>query len=213
MKLNRLIAVLLAAFFLLAAQGFAEPLPVPPEAETGQSEGQAAPSGTQIQALPRVDFDEAGAGFEGTWVTFEDGFRLYLPGEWVYYEISDEESEAGIFYRAGNEGSDGIVGEIPMGMAVSYVSAGDLQTLDDLIRDFEAAGMTGMNAQDLNGVPAVAFEKPEDGYRGVSFYHPVYTGYVMSVYVTPIGEPDSAVRAVGDAILNSLSPWSEPFEE
>ena len=55
--------------------------------------------------------------------------------------------------------------------------------------------------------------KPEDGYRGVSFYHPVYTGYVMSVYVTPIGEPDSAVRTVGDAILNSLSPWSEPFEE
>ncbi len=155
-----------------------------------------------------IVYDASTAPFDGVWVTFDDGFQLLLPGEWLSYEITEEQSAAGLFFRAGNDGSDSVVGEIPMGVAVSYVEAGDLVTLDDLVQDFESAGFTNLEKLDLNGVPSVFFVKPDEDYCGVAFYHAVYPEYVMAIYATPIGSAGDAVAAVDDAILSSLKPYT-----
>ena len=170
-------------------------------------EAEPAP-GTAGDELRSIVYDEASAPYDGVWVTFDDGFQLLLPGEWLSYEITEEQSAAGLFFRAGNDGSDSVVGEVPMGVAVSYVEAGGLTTLDDLMRDFESVGFTNLEKLDLNGIPALFFIKPDEDYCGVAFYHAVYPEYVMAIYATPIGEASDAVAAVNDAILSSLKPYT-----
>ena len=189
----------------------AEPEPIEEPAAEPEVEAipetEAAP-GTAGDELRSIVYDEASAPYDGVWVTFDDGFQLLLPGEWLSYEITEEQSAAGLFFRAGNDGSDSVVGEVPMGVAVSYVEAGGLTTLDDLMRDFESVGFTNLEKLDLNGIPALFFIKPDEDYCGVAFYHAVYPEYVMAIYATPIGEASDAVAAVNDAILSSLKPYT-----
>lgn len=188
-----------------AAEPEAEPvIETEPEAEP-EVESAAETSGDGVRSIL---YDETTAPFDGVWVTFDDGFQLLLPGEWLSYEITEEQSAAGLFFRAGNDGSDSVVGDVPMGVAVSYVEAGDLKTLDDLVRDFGSVGFTNLEKLDLNGVPSVFFVKPEEDYCGVAFFHAVYPEYVMAIYATPIGEAGDAVAAVNDAILSSLKPYT-----
>ena len=189
----------------------AEPEPI--EEPAAEPEVEAIPEaepapGTAGDELRSIVYDEASAPYDGVWVTFDDGFQLLLPGEWLSYEITEEQSAAGLFFRAGNDGSDSVVGEVPMGVAVSYVEAGGLTTLDDLMRDFESVGFTNLEKLDLNGIPALFFIKPDEDYCGVAFYHAVYPEYVMAIYATPIGEASDAVAAVNDAILSSLKPYT-----
>ena len=187
--------------------------PEPIEEPAAEPEVEAIPEaepapGTAGDELRSIVYDEASAPYDGVWVTFDDGFQLLLPGEWLSYEITEEQSAAGLFFRAGNDGSDSVVGEVPMGVAVSYVEAGGLTTLDDLMRDFESVGFTNLEKLDLNGIPALFFIKPDEDYCGVAFYHAVYPEYVMAIYATPIGEASDAVAAVNDAILSSLKPYT-----
>ena len=151
-------------------------------------------------------FSEQDAPYEGIWVPFEDGFRLYVPSDWHPFEITEAQAEAGLFYRAGNDGGDGSVGETAMGVAVSYFSAGQLKTVGDLARDLEDAGFEGVEVLELNGLSAAGFRRPGDGYRGVAFFHPILPEYILQVCVTPIGDAGTPVEAVGSAILRSLSP-------
>ena len=151
-------------------------------------------------------FSEQDAAYVGIWVPFEDGFRLYVPSVWHPFEITPEQAGAGIFYRAGNDGGDESVGDTAMGVAVSYFSAGQLKTVDDLARDLEDAGFEAVEVLDLNGLAAAGFRRPGEGYRGVAFFHPTLPEYILQVCVSPIGDAGTPVEAVGSAILRSLSP-------
>ncbi len=154
----------------------------------------------------RIDFTEDIAPYDGKWVSFDDGFRLYVPGEWSRLDVTEEQAQAGLFYSEGNGGSDTLVGDVSMGVAVSFATAGELGTVDDLARDYEAVGFTEVTKLDLNGILAVSFVNRANGYRGVAFFHPMVPGYVLMVYVTPCGEGNQTVNDVGSAILCSLSP-------
>ena len=154
----------------------------------------------------RIDFTEDIAPFEGRWVTFDDGFKLYLPVEWTRSGLTEVQERAGLFYRASNGGGDSVVGNVAMGVAVSYVRAGSLVTLDDLAEDFSNVGFTGIDKLDINGIPVVTFNRAAGDYRGVAFYHSVWPNYVMTVYVSPGGADDQTISDVGSAILCSLSP-------
>lgn len=57
-------------------------------------------SAAVAEAAPVVLAEEL---FEGAWVQFEEGFELYLPTEWVEYEVPAELSEQGIGYVVGSE--------------------------------------------------------------------------------------------------------------
>ena len=154
----------------------------------------------------RIDFTEDIAPYTGKWVTFDDGFRLYVPGEWSRLDVTEEQAQAGLFYSEGNGGSDALVGDVSMGVAVSFAAAGELATLDDLARDYEAVGFTEVTKLDLNGILAVTFVNRASDYRGVACFHPMVPEYVLMVYVTPCGEGNQTVNDVGSAILCSLSP-------
>lgn len=155
----------------------------------------------------RIDFTEDIAPYEGRWVTFQDGFKLFMPTAWTRYDVDEAQQQAGLFYRAGNGGSDALVGEVSMGVAVSFVKAGELSTLDDLANDFGSAGFTEIDKLDINGIPCISFAKAEGDYRGVAFYHPIYGNYILAVYISPSGADDPLVSDVGSAILCSLSPF------
>ena len=191
MKKTLICAMILALLFCAA---LAEEPSAPETTEP------SAPETTEAEPV-EIAFDEALAGYAGAWVPFEDGFRLYLPVHWRAFELSDAEREAGLFYRAGGDG-----GDTPMGVAVGYFPAGALRTLDDLEADFAAAGFTGLERREANGLPALGFVRPAENYRGAAFFHPMYPGYVLMVYVTPLGEDGSPGMAVGQAILDSLGP-------
>ena len=147
-------------------------------------------------AMPRVAFEEGFAPYAGEWVRFDDGFKLYLPGDWVSFEISQDEAAAGMFYRAGDGDA---------GVCVMYMRAGGLGSLEDLAADFERAGCGGIELLDINGIPAVGLEREGD-YRGAAFFHPVYPGFALVVLVSPpSGE-------AAKSILSSLTPDNSALE-
>ena len=152
-----------------------------------------APAAFEATATEAPAFSEADAPYEGVWQPFEDGFQLYLPRGWSAIGVTDAQAEAGLFYRA--DSADGAAG-----IAVGYMSARGLGTMDALALDFRRTGYSAVTAGWLNGIPAIRFERPEDGYRGVAFFHPVYPDYVLYVYLSP---GDSAE---GAALLASVTP-------
>ena len=54
-------------------------------------------------ALAEAPLTLAEQSYEGVWVQFEDGFEIYLPAEWVEYELTEEANAMGMFYCAGSE--------------------------------------------------------------------------------------------------------------
>ena len=211
MKMKVWMAALLAALVLaLGCAGLAE---ADANAEADVN-AEAAAEAVEESVESNVDavnghiaFTEDLAPYEGRWVTFEDGFKLYLPKEWSRIDLDQTQQQAGLFYRAENGGSDSAVGETAMGVAVSFVRAGELQTLDDLAADFASAGFGEINKLDINGIPCISFARAAGDYRGVAFYHPTHSNYVLAVYISPTGAEDPAVNDVGSAILCSVSPF------
>lgn len=167
------------------------------EGATG-AEPTQGPIGAQAADMPAT-FDPADAPYDGVWQPFEDGFMLYLPRGWRAVALTEAQSGAGLFYRAASD--DG-----SMGIAVGYMRAEGLATLDDLARDFVRAGYASVNAQSLNGIPAIGFERPGDGYRGVAFFHPVWPDYALYIYLSPLAPEGTGARETADALLASLSP-------
>jgi len=159
----------------------------------------AAPRRVVVATQPPVVFSEADAPYDGVWQPFEDGFKLYLPSGWVCKALDEAQAEAGLFYRAGSD--DG-----SMGVAVGYMRAGAIETTEALAGDFERGGYTSVIQADLNGIPAIAFERPRDGYRGVAFFHPVYPEYVLYVFAAPLVLQDRETNDIGLALLASISP-------
>jgi len=186
------VAVLLA---LCAFGGRAETVP----GDVADVPAAVDPAATEAPA----GFAEADAPYDGAWLPFEDGFRLYLPRGWAPVALSEAQQDAGLFYRAGS-------GDGTMGLAVGYMRAGSLATVDELARDFEAVGYASVTQQSLNGIPAIGFERPRDGYRGVAFFHPVYPDYVLYVYVSPLAPRDSEADRIGRALLASIGPIGVP---
>ena len=164
--------------------------------EIASGDGEAAVEGPPASVEP-ARFAEADAPYAGIWTPFEDGFRLYLPRAWSSMNITEAEAAAGLFYRAGAEGGT-------EGVAVGYMRADSLRTVADLALDFERSGFSNVIRLDLNGIPAIGFDRPEDDYSGVAFYHPVYTDYVLYVYVTPLCRRGEG--QIGETVLMSLTP-------
>jgi len=130
-------------------------------------------------------------------VRFEDGFQLTLPADWPSIELTEAQTAAGLFYRAGESGGGA-------GIAVGYMDADRAGTVEDLMRGFESAGYAQIRRQDADGIETIRFERPEEDYCGVAFYHPVYPEYILFVYVSPLDVDDG----VSGAVLDSLSSYS-----
>ena len=82
---KRLVVATVAA--LCAFSGVAEAVP-----GTG-AEVSIAPSATPAVDTP-APFTESDAPYDGNWLPFEDGFRLYLPRGWAAIELTGAQREA-----------------------------------------------------------------------------------------------------------------------
>ncbi len=185
--------------------------PVTPAETDVQTGGKVSASSGAVSAVDdelegNIAFTEAAAGFRGTWVPFRDGFQIYLPSEWVYYVLDDQETAKGVLYHAGNDGRDSLVGAARMDVVVCYNEAGQLRTLGDLEAKL-SANYTGVQKIGINGIPCVTYESAQGDYRGVAFFHPSNPNYVFTVSVSPFGANDQNVSDVGSAILCSLSRY------
>ena len=177
---------------LCAFGGMAEDVPLPTPLPASSVSGVDS-------TRPPATFSEADAPYDGIWQPFEDGFKLYLPRGWTSMALDDAQAKAGLFYQAGSD-------DAAMSVAVGYMRAGTLETTETLAGDFERSGYTSVVQGDLNGIPAIAFERPQDGYRGVAFFHPVYPEYVIYVFASPLELQDGETNQIGIALLASVSP-------
>jgi len=156
-----------------------------------EPEGQDEPSG-------RINFDESVAGYEGTWVSFEDGFKLYLPSVWSIYDLSDEQRNAGAIYMV----FDGDNPVNPAYVEVDFTASEGITTLDEAAEVLRYAGYTIDDILDVNGMPCVAYSSAERDLTGLMFFHPMSKDYIMVV----IGGSYSGNADTIASILCSLTP-------
>lgn len=164
---------------------------------------EASPEPTEAPAPMEVEFGTDFAPYDGIWVPFEDGFKLYLPRDWAALDVTDEQAAAGLFYLT--------VGDLPDGSAmavgVSYFFGDGLEDLDDLAAVMAGRGCENLTPLVLNGIPVVWMDHPGNDYRGVTFFHPSVPGCALTVYVSPFAEYGTSAGNATAAVLYSLSPY------
>lgn len=147
-----------------------------------------------------ITFDPASAPYTGTWLTFEDGFQLYLPSEWVYYEITQEQQQQGVLYLAG----DAAGGENAPYISVVWASNQTAQSVEDLAEELTQGGFQVDDLLSVNGIECVAYRTAENDCSALMFFHPSYNEYVFCI----TGKPYEQNVDLISSILSSLSPYS-----
>ena len=178
-----------------------------PGSEGGTEGGTIGSAGTGIgpvggtggDALDgSITFSESVADFEGTWVPFDDGFKLYLPNDWVWYNLTDEQKAANVIYLAGSNSG---AADAPF-VSVAWTQSNGLQTLSDVAQELSNSGFRVDGKASINGIPAVTYASEEQNISGVMFFHPRSTEYLFAV----VAENFSSNVDTEAAILCSLSP-------
>lgn len=137
--------------------------------------------------------------YEGSWLSFEAGFDLYVPSDWDVVELKDEDKEQGIVFAAKAADDSGI------NMVVMANEVGTDYDDDKLVTELTDAGYTEIEKDSINTIKGVSFET-ESTY-GFAFLDG--QGYMYNVQVGPKG--DDTVP-IAQNLLISLSP-SENVEE
>ncbi len=158
--------------------------------------GTGTTTGNEVDGS--IDFAESMATYAGTWVPFDDGFQLYLPSHWNWYQITDEQAAAGMLYLAGDASGNMHAPYIN----VNYAASQGLSTLDDLAADLEAAGFTIDGKININGIGCVSYNSAAQDLAGIMFFHPATTDYVFAVVAAEF----SSNVDMQASILCSLTP-------
>lgn len=137
--------------------------------------------------------------YEGSWLSFEAGFDLYVPSDWDVVELKDEDKEQGIVFAAKAADDSGI------NMVVMANEVGTDYDDDKLVAEFTDAGYTEIEKDSINTIKGVSFET-ESTY-GFAFLDG--QGYMYNIQVAPKG--DDTVP-IAQNLLISLS-LSENVEE
>ena len=126
-------------------------------------------------------------------ITFEDGFQIALPGDWVELELSDEEYEAGIFFAAASPDGANTV-QISWNALDAEISIEDAQA--DLAGTYADAAVV-----ELNGIPFVGFTDAENDICGFTTLDAVEPG-LYTFWFTPAS--DEAFYETAGAILGTI---------
>ena len=137
--------------------------------------------------------------YEGSWLSFEAGFDLYVPSDWDVVELKDEDKEQGIVFSAKAADDSGI------NMVVMANEVGTDYDDDKLVAEFTDAGYTEIEKDSINTIKGVSFET-ESTY-GFAFLDG--QGSMYNIQVAPKG--DDTVP-IAQTLLISLS-LSENVEE
>ena len=124
-----------------------------------------------------ITFDETKAPYSGTWVPFQDGFQLYLPSNWRTYDLTQEETEQGVIYVAG----DASVTENPPAISVVWSYSDGAETLEDIASAVQNAGFQVDNIVTINGFECVRYRGEKDNCSAIMFFHPTNKQYTFCV--------------------------------
>lgn len=91
--------------------------------------------------------------YEGTWLSFEPGFDLYVPSDWEVLEVSEEDqTEKGLMFQAKAPDDSGD------NMVVTATDVGTDYDTDKLVEEFSAEeNYTDVEKVTINGIEAVVF--------------------------------------------------------
>ena len=124
--------------------------------------------------------------YESSRLTFEDGFTLSLPSDWVSYALSPELAEAGYIYCLGSADSSQLM----------YIQrwASDMTSIDDLAASLEARDeienpITGMSD---SGHPFLMYNFAD---RDASGCMQLFDGSILNFIFTPQSSNDLMLTA------------------
>lgn len=168
---KKVMAMLCAAAMLTGA---AAPVWAAEETQDTETAAEAA----DITELTLDMLEEA--AYEGTWLSFEPGFDLYVPSNWNVLEVTDEDKENGIMFIAQDpEAEDGT------NMVVTGTDVGTEYDLDSMTQELIDAEYIDVEKVCINGIYAVSFET-ESTY-GIAFLDDA-EGIMYNVQIGPKAE-------------------------
>ena len=139
----------------------------------------------EITELTMDMLDEA--AYEGTWLSFEPGFDLYVPSNWDVLEISDEDAADGVMFQAQDPDSEEGVNMV--------VTATDVGT------EYE-----DVEKVCINGLYAVSFET-ESTY-GIAFLEDAEG----MMYNVQIGPKSDDIQPIAETLFVSLIKTEDNVE-
>ena len=144
--------------------------------EDGQTDTENTEN-TDSSSMGSITFSQENVSFAGTWVPFEDGFKLYLPNDWDVYELSDEQTQQGVLFVAGD--TSGV--QNPPGISVVWVYSDGAQSLEELAADLTKGGYQVDDLVSINGIPCISYRVEESDYSAIMFFHPTNKQYLFCV--------------------------------
>ena len=133
-------------------------------------------SGSDTQ-MGSITFSQDTVGYAGTWVPFEDGFQLYLPSDWDVYNVTEEQSQQGVLYIAGDSSG----AETAPGISVVWAYSDGAETIEEVAAAIGQGGYQVDNIVSINGIPCVSYRIEESDCSAIMFFHPTNKQYLFCV--------------------------------
>ena len=168
--------------------------PVWAEAEASE-ETETAAEATEITELTSDMLQEA--AYEGSWLTFEPGFDLYVPSNWNVLEVTDEDQENGVMFQVLDPDS-----EEGVNMVVTATDVGTEYDLDSMAQELIDAEYIDVEKVSINGIYGVSFET-ENTY-GIAFLDD--QGIMYNVQIGPKSEE---LQPTAETLFISLTNTEE----
>ena len=149
----------------------------------------------EITELTMDMLDEA--AYEGTWLSFEPGFDLYVPSNWDVLEISDEDAADGVMFQAQDPDS-----EEGVNMVVTATDVGTEYDLDSMAQELIDAEYIDVEKVSINGIYGVSFET--DSTYGIAFLDD--QGIMYNVQIGPKAEE---IQPTAETLFISLTKTEE----
>ncbi len=148
-------------------------------------------------------FNEEDAPYEGIWIPFEDGFMLYLPTDWNWLELTQEQQQSGVLVAAG----DASVGEPMPFINVAAAYEESVSSMEELAEIIEAGGYTVEEIGMVNDLECLVYHDPTGVVRGEMFMYPLdeESGYFFALVANNYDRDEETF----DSILLSLSRYEE----
>ena len=122
-----------------------------------------------------IVFTEKDAVYEGTWVEFDDGFKLYLPSSWTEISLSEEDKQDGTLYIAGDiEGGE----NAPYVLVQWFDQYDNMETVTEEMRE---SGFRIDGAVKVNGIDCMSFAHEEEDMSGLLFWGPLDNSLLFTV--------------------------------
>ena len=188
---------------MLCAAAMVTGFSAPVWAEADAAEDTEAAADTEaaddITELTLDMLDEA--AYEGTWLSFEPGFDLYVPSNWNVLEISDDDAADGLIFQAQDPDSEEGVNMV--------VTATDVGTDYDLysMADELATEYKDVEKVCINGLYGVTFET--DTTYGLAFLEDA-EGVMYNVQIGPKSDD---VQPIAETLFVSLIKTEDNVED